>query len=57
MKLLAISEEAESAMSDFENVFKADLALTTDLLVVANWAAFGVQRQIDAIHHALTCSV
>jgi hypothetical protein len=36
MKLLAISEESKSAMSDFEEVFKADLALTANLLVVAN---------------------
>lgn len=54
MKLLAIFGESESAISDFEEVFKADLALTANLLLVANSAAFGVQRQIDTIRHALT---
>ena len=54
MKLLAISDESESAMSDFEEIFKADLALTANLLLVANSAAFGVQRQINTIRHALT---
>ena len=35
MKLLAVSDESKSAISDFEEVFRADLALTADLLLVA----------------------
>lgn len=54
MKLLEISDESESAMLDFEELFRSDIALTADLLLVANSAAFGAQRQIVTIRHALT---
>jgi HD-like signal output (HDOD) protein len=54
MKLLAISSEADSAITDFEGVFKADPALAADLLLMANSAAFGGRARVEAIRHALT---
>ena len=54
MRLLEISHESKSALSDFEEVFRSDPALTADLLLVANSAEFGAQMRIDTIRHALT---
>lgn len=54
MKLLTISGESETAISEFEKVFKSDPALTADLLMVANSAAFGFRARVDNIRHALS---
>jgi len=54
MKLLNISGESETAMTEFEQVFKSDPALTADLLMVANSAAFGFRARVDNIRHALS---
>jgi len=54
MKLLTISGESETAISEFEKAFKSDPALTADLLMVANSAAFGFRARVDNIRHALT---
>ena len=54
LRLMNISVEGESAMHDFEDAFKADPALTADLLLVANSAEFGVRSRIDTIRHALS---
>lgn len=54
MKLMGISSESDSAIEDFERVFEADPALTTDLLLSANSAAFGGWRRIETIKHALS---
>jgi len=52
-KLLAISSDSETAMRDFESVFKADPALATELLRAANSAEFGFRAKIASIRHAL----
>ena len=54
MKLLAISGESETAFTEFERAFQSDPALTADLLMVANSAAFGFRARVDNIRHALT---
>jgi HD-like signal output (HDOD) protein len=54
MKLLTISGESETAISEFEKAFKSDPALTADLLMVANSAAFGFRARVDNIRHALS---
>jgi len=54
MKLLTISGESETAISEFERAFKSDPALTADLLMVANSAAFGFRARVDNIRHALS---
>jgi len=53
LKLLSISDQSQSAMSDFEEVFKSDPALTADLLLVANSIEFGLRSRIETIRHAL----
>jgi len=53
LKLLNISSENGTAISDFEAVFRADPALTADLLLVANSALFGNRAKIATIRHAL----
>jgi HD-like signal output (HDOD) protein len=54
MKLMAIFSESDSAIEDFERVFRSDPALSADLLVMANSAAFGVRMRVGSIRHALT---
>ena len=54
MKLLTISGESETAISEFERAFKSDPALTADLLMVANSSVFGFRARVDNIRHALT---
>jgi putative nucleotidyltransferase with HDIG domain len=54
LKLLNISVGTESAISEFESVFKSDPALAADLLLVANSVQFGLPCRIDNIRHALT---
>jgi HD-like signal output (HDOD) protein len=53
LKLLSISLEDESALTSFEEVFKSDPALTAELLVMANSAAFGGRSRIQTIGVAL----
>lgn len=54
LRLMNLSVESESAMSEFEDTFKADPALTADLLLVANSAEFGLRSRIETIRHALS---
>jgi HD-like signal output (HDOD) protein len=49
LKLLSISLEDESALKSFEEVFKSDPALTAELLVMANSAAFGGRSRVQTI--------
>jgi HD-like signal output (HDOD) protein len=53
LKLLNIATDNGAAMDDFEKIFRADPALTADLLLVANSALFGNRAKIGAIRHAL----
>lgn len=54
LKLLNVSSETDTAIRDFEAIFKVDPALTADLLLVANSVMFGGQARIGTIRHALT---
>lgn len=53
LKLLNISSESGTSMTEFESVFRADPALTADLLLVANSALYGNRARIASIRHAL----
>ena len=48
-KLLSISLDDDSAVESFEEVFKSDPALTAELLVMANSAAFGGRSRVQTI--------
>jgi HD-like signal output (HDOD) protein len=54
MRLLTLSTEADTALADFERIFKADVTLTADLLLTANSAAYGLRSRVESIRHALT---
>jgi HD-like signal output (HDOD) protein len=54
LKLLNIASDSGTAMDDFEAIFRADPALTADLLLVANSPLFGTRASIASIRHALT---
>jgi HD-like signal output (HDOD) protein len=53
LKLLRISLDDESAVSLFEEAFKSDPALTAELLVMANSAAYGGRSRYQTIGMAL----
>ncbi len=53
LKLLSISVDSESALSEFENVFRSDPVLAADLLILANSPAFGVRATVHNIRHAM----
>jgi putative nucleotidyltransferase with HDIG domain len=53
LKLLSISIDSDSALTDFEAAFKMDPALATDLLITANSPLFGVRVQVQTIRHAV----
>jgi putative nucleotidyltransferase with HDIG domain len=54
LQLLSVSGESETALDDVERVFLSDPSLATDLLAVANSAAFGLRVRVDSIRHAVT---
>jgi HD-like signal output (HDOD) protein len=53
LQLLSIATDAASAIADVEWVFRADPVLATDLLAVANSAAFGLRVPVESIRHAV----
>jgi HD-like signal output (HDOD) protein len=53
LRLLSISVESDSAVTEFEAAFKMDPALATDLLITANSPLFGVRVQVQSIRHAV----
>jgi HD-like signal output (HDOD) protein len=53
LKLLSISLDDASALKSFEEVFKSDPALTAELLVMANSAAFGGRSRVQTIGVAI----
>jgi len=53
LKLLTISTESETALGDFEDCFRSDPALASDLLQAANSAEFGLRAEVESIRHAL----
>jgi HD-like signal output (HDOD) protein len=53
LQLLRISMESETATEQYEDVFKSDLGLAAELLLVVNSAAFGGRSRIDSIRHSI----
>jgi putative nucleotidyltransferase with HDIG domain len=53
LQLLTISAEEEVAVGDCERVFKSDPVLATDLLAIANSAAYGLRVRVGSIRHAI----
>ena len=53
LRLLRISTDNDSAVSDFEAAFKLDPALTARLLVTANSPLFACRARIDSIRRAI----
>jgi HD-like signal output (HDOD) protein len=53
LKLLNISLDDVSALTSFEEVFKSDPALTAELLVMANSAAYGGRARVQTIGQAV----
>ena len=53
LKLLNVASESDTAIDDFEAIFKTDPALTADLLLVANSPLFGTRASIASIRHAI----
>ncbi len=54
VKLMGIATESDSALANFEAVFRSDPSLAADLLVRANSAEFGLRARVETIRHALT---
>jgi HD-like signal output (HDOD) protein len=53
LKLLSISLDDELVLESFEEVFKSDPALTAELLVMANSAAFAGRSRVETIGVAI----
>jgi HD-like signal output (HDOD) protein len=53
LKLLNIASDSDTAIDDFESIFKSDPALTADLLMVANSPLYGTRGSIGSIRQAL----
>ncbi|GEM_PF-1480194 len=53
LRLLSISVDSDTAMTEFEAVFKSDPVLAADLLILANSPAFGVRATVHNIRHAI----
>ena len=53
VKLLSISVDDESAPQSFEDAFMSDPALTAELLVLANSAAYGGRSRVQSISVAI----
>lgn len=53
LKLLSISVDDESVLESYEEVFKSDPALTAELLVMANSAAFAGRSHVETIGVAI----
>ncbi|HLK49880.1 MAG TPA: HDOD domain-containing protein [Bryobacteraceae bacterium] len=53
LRLLSVSIDSDTAMAEFENVFRSDPVLAADLLILANSPAFGVRATVHNIRHAI----
>ena len=53
-QILSRTLDSESSLTDLERVFRSDPALTVDLLMTANSAAFCGRRKVSTILHALS---
>jgi putative nucleotidyltransferase with HDIG domain len=54
VRLWALVRDAGSSSADFERVIRPDLALTANLLRVANSAYFGLRTRVESVRHAVT---
>jgi len=52
-QIFSLTMASESSLTDLEHVFRADPALTADLLITANSAAFCGRARVSTILHAL----
>jgi HD-like signal output (HDOD) protein len=52
-RLLSISLDSDSAVSEFESAFRSDPALAADLLIVANSPLLGLRATVQTIRHAI----
>ena len=53
LRLLTVSTESQTALEDFEECFRSDPALASELLITANSAEFGLRAEVESIRHAL----
>jgi putative nucleotidyltransferase with HDIG domain len=53
-RLWALVRDPGSSSADFEQVIRPDLALTANLLKVANSAYFGLRTRVESVRHAVT---
>src|SRR5215469_635033 len=53
LRLLSVSADSDTAMTEFEGVFKSDPVLAADLLILANSPTFGVRASVHNIRHAI----
>src|SRR5215475_4662236 len=54
VKILSLQFGANDSLTELEACFRLDPLLTSQLLVAANSAAFGLRSRISTIRHALT---
>lgn len=52
-RLLSVRTESETALEEYEEIFKSDPALAAELLLAANSAAFGRGTKVATIRYAL----
>lgn len=52
-KVMSISQNPDSSMSDLSNIIVYDTAVTANLLKVANSAYFGLPDKVDSVHQAI----
>jgi putative nucleotidyltransferase with HDIG domain len=53
-RLWALVRDESSSAADFERVLRPDLALTANLLKIANSAYFGLRARVESVRHAVT---
>lgn len=53
LRLLSITAESDTALAEFEGVFKSDPVLAADLLILANSPTFGARATVHNIRHAI----
>ena len=52
-KIMSIIEDPDSAMADLSDIIEHDVAVTANLLKVANSAYFGLPRKFESAHQAI----
>src|SRR5713226_8111335 len=54
VKLLTISTDSDTALSDFDRVFSSDPGLAADLLALANSPLYGFRSEVYSLRHAIS---